>query len=145
MMESKCQDFVGPEVLENDASMREVLTTEDLEYLNQSFESREKLVMHEPLPAPSYAIEHVEADEVYEVTTKRGTEAGIQALNRALKVRDKRQLKHDDRADWSDFAGYLNSACILRMLVIYWRYGFFMGTFWGVHFSAKKAGVCTLT
>ncbi|MGO9378502.1 MAG: hypothetical protein ACLP29_08100 [Dissulfurispiraceae bacterium] len=109
MTESKRENVLVPEVLDDDAPMPEVLTAEDIEYLEEPFECPEELDIYERLPRPSSPIESSDADVAFEAAlNKKNTEPAIEALREALRIRTDRERNHD-RADFNDFAGYLNS------------------------------------
>lgn len=110
MADSEHENPLTPEVMTDgdDIPMPEVLTDEDREYF-EPFECPAELDVYGPLTKPSSPIENVEAEKAYRAAFgKRGTEPGIEALSEALHIRDERE-KNQDRSDWNDFTGYLDS------------------------------------
>jgi len=93
--------------LDDDAPMPEVLTDEDREYF-EPFECPAELDAYGELRKSSSPIQCAEASEAHKAASKNGTEVGVEALSKAVKIRAERENKHD-RANWNNFEGYLKS------------------------------------
>lgn len=109
MTESERENVQVPEVLDEDTPMPELLTAEDIEYLEESFEGPEELsTFYEAQVKPQTPIDNVETMEAYKSAYEKGMEVGVAALAQAVKIRAEREKKFD-RTDWNDLPGYLNS------------------------------------